>query len=77
MLTRALIAAALLMLPSVAFAATPKHRHHHAARVTTATYRTPMVAHRAVPDLRASAHGRHAVHTRYAAGHRHLLTRGS
>ena len=75
MLARALIAAALLVFPAMASAATP--RHHHAARVTTATYRTPM-AHRAAPDLRASAHGReHAVRTRYAAGRHHPLTRGS
>lgn len=77
MLTRALIATALLVLPAAASAATPKHRHH-AARVTTATYRTPMVAHRAAPDLRASAHGhKHAVRTRYAAGRHHTLIRGS
>ena len=76
MLTRVLIATALLVVPAVASAATPKH-HHHAARVTTATYRTPM-AHRAAPDLRASVHGRdHVTRTSYAAGRHHPLTRGS
>ena len=76
MLIRALIAAALLSAPISALAASPK-RHHHAARVSTATFRIP-IATKPGRELRASRspHDR-ASRTRYAVTHHHILTRGS
>lgn len=78
MLTRLLLAAAVLapmLMPTVAPAKTPHHRHH-AARVSTATFRVP--AAKPPRELRASrGMGEHVVRTRYAAGRHHPLMRGS
>lgn len=80
MATRLLFAAAvlsLIVLPAVASAAPAKHHRHHAARVSTATFRTPVVS-KPPRELRASRPVQDGVErTRYAAGRRHALTRGS
>ena len=77
MLTRLLLAAAVLapmLLPAAALARTP-HRHH-AARISTATVRVP--AAKPPRELRASRGTReHVVRTRYASGRHHPLMRGS
>ena len=80
MATRLLLAAALFSLflvPVAASAAPAKHHRHHAARVSTATFRTPVSAtpHR---ELRAALSVHEGVErARYAAERRHALTRRS
>ena len=80
MIIRLLVAAALLAplaLPVAASAAVPRHHRHHAARVSTATFRTPLTS-KPSRELRASRHLHDGVvRARYAAGHRHALSRGS
>lgn len=80
MITRLLLAAAvfsLLAVPVVASAAPAKHHRHHAARVSTATFRTP-VSSKPPRELRASRPVHEGVRrVQYAAGRRHVLTRGS
>lgn len=78
MLTRALLATLLLAAAPLATplgTANAAPRHHHAARVSIATYRTS-TAHKPHPDLRA--HRTHATRTRLATTQRHHpLSRGS